>query len=53
MKSWISKDKYEDWATVIRTDQVPIARVIQVMEENPKFAEWYRKTYLNETSRSA
>tara|TARA_B100001094_G_C17747085_1_gene583972 strand:- start:244 stop:384 length:141 start_codon:yes stop_codon:yes gene_type:complete len=44
----IKKEDYQNWADVIRSDQVPIARVIQVMQENPKFADWYRKTYLNE-----
>jgi hypothetical protein len=48
----IKKEDYQNWADVIRSDQVPIARVIQVMEENPTFAEWYRKTYLNEAQRS-
>ena len=48
----IKADEYQNWADVIRSDQVPIARVIQLMEENPDFAKWYRKTYLDETSRS-
>jgi hypothetical protein len=48
----IKKEDYQNWADVRRSDQVPIARAIQVMEENPGFADWYRKTYLNEDSGS-
>tara|TARA_B100000989_G_scaffold285441_1_gene253165 strand:+ start:1145 stop:1309 length:165 start_codon:yes stop_codon:yes gene_type:complete len=41
---WVEKEDYESWAVCIRSEQVPIARAIQVMEENPGFAKWYKST---------
>lgn len=49
MKEWITKDEYQNWADVIRSEQVPMPRVIQVMEENPSLLKWYKKKYLNKT----
>ena len=32
MVEWVEKEEYQNWADVIRSEQVPISRVIQVME---------------------
>tara|TARA_X000000950_G_scaffold133758_1_gene166663 strand:- start:926 stop:1078 length:153 start_codon:yes stop_codon:yes gene_type:complete len=48
MVEWIEKEEYQNWADVIRSEQVPINRVIQVMEENPTFKKWYTDKYLTE-----
>ena len=43
------KYKKEDWQAVadcIRSDQVPAADVVAIFEDNPEFAEWYKKEYL-------
>ena len=41
--------KKEDWealATCIKTEQVPAADIVAIFEDNPDFAEWYKKKYL-------
>ena len=41
--------KKEDWqalATCIKTERIPAADVVAIFEDNPEFAEWYKKEYL-------
>jgi len=45
------KYKHEDWealATCIKTEQVPAADIVAIFEDNPEFAEWYKKEYMND-----
>ena len=45
------KYKKEDWealATCIKTEQVPAADMVAIFEDNPDFAEWYKKVHMND-----
>ena len=45
------KYKKEDWealATCIKTEQIPAADVVAILNDNPEFAVWYKKEYMND-----
>lgn len=46
MVEWVKKEEYQNWADVIRSEQVPTNRIIQIMEENPSFKKWYTDKYM-------
>lgn len=39
----IPRDRFELYEAAILSGQVPAADVIALMNDNPEFAEWYRK----------
>jgi len=38
--------KYQNLADCIRSDQLSARQVVQEMEADPEFKEWYKKRYL-------
>ena len=42
--------EYEDLATCIRSDQVSAPEIVELFEDKA-FYKWYKKKYLNDTSR--
>jgi len=39
--------EFEAYASVMRTEQMPLAEVIELFREQPKFAEWYKQKYFS------
>ena len=37
---------FDLWAAIIRSDQMPQQDVYHLLQANPNFASWYRKTYI-------
>lgn len=37
----IKPDNYVRWYEIIHSDQVPANELVAIMQDNPKFAEWY------------
>jgi len=37
--------EFEALATVIRSEQMPLAEMMILFRDEPKFAEWYKKKY--------
>jgi len=37
--------EFEMHAQMIRSEQMPLAEVIELFREQPKFAEWYKQKY--------
>ena len=46
----ISKRDYQSYADCIRSDQVSAPEVVELFEDK-SFYKWYKKKYLNDTSR--
>ena len=46
----IKKSEYQDYADCIRSDQVSAAGVVELFKDKA-FYKWYKKKYLNDTSR--
>jgi hypothetical protein len=46
----ISKRDYQFYADCIRSDQVSAPEVVELFEDK-SFYKWYKKKYLNDTSR--
>ena len=46
----IKKKDYQDYADCIRSDQISAACVLALMKDKA-FYKWYKKKYLNDTSR--
>ena len=47
------KYKKEDWealATCIKTEQIPAADINAILNDNPDFAEWYKKEHMNDNN---
>jgi len=48
MKVLYEEKDWQSLADCIRSDQVPAKDVVQIMEDNPEFAKWYKKKYLQD-----
>jgi len=46
----IKKSEYQNYADCIRSDQVSAAGVVELFKDKA-FYKWYKKKYLNDTSR--
>ena len=50
MANRIKKSEYQNYADCIRSDQVSALEIVELFEEKA-FYKWYKKKYLNDTSR--
>mgnify|MGYP003126224968 CR=1 FL=1 len=50
MASKIKKSEYQNYADCIRSDQVSAPEIVELFEDKA-FYKWYKKKYLNDTSR--
>ena len=46
----IKKSEYQNYADCIRSDQVSAPEIVELFEDKA-FYKWYKKKYLNDTSR--
>lgn len=46
----MKEDLYRVYAEVVRSDQMSGSEVIALFKDEPGFADWYRKKYLDEKS---
>ena len=46
----IKKSEYQNYADCIRSDQVSAPEIVELFEDK-EFYKWYKKKYLNDTSR--
>ena len=45
------KEQWQEVADCIRSDQVPTFEINLIFEQNKDFYKWYKKKYINDTSR--
>ena len=50
MANRIKKSEYQNYADCIRSDQVSAPEIVELFEDQA-FYKWYKKKYLNDTSR--
>jgi len=50
MANRIKKSEYQNYADCIRSDQVSAPEIVELFEDKA-FYKWYKKKYLNDTSR--